>query len=145
MRASPTVQPRSPDGAICAATGHHSSTAPAGKPSNAAPMASLPSFIWTPPPNEIAFSAAYARNAVLAPLATDIAANAESACRTSPASARPRTCALSGALGGLGTTESGTATGRVMVNAARRHPASVFFQQARYFPSAPSNRVQPYE
>src|SRR3989442_11224285 len=144
MRASPTVQPRSPDGAISAATGHHSSTAPSGKPSNPAPIAWRPCVICAPPPNDIAFSAENARNACFAPLVTDSAANAESACSNSLGSARPSTCALSSPLGPGGVTESGTATGLVLAYAARRQPLAVFRQHARYLPRVPAECVQPY-
>src|ERR1044072_9563189 len=89
MRASPTVQTRSQDVAISAPSGHHSSTAPLGTPSTAAPIASRPSVICAPPPNDPASAAAYDTNAAFAPCATDSAANDESARRSSDGSARP--------------------------------------------------------
>src|SRR5437867_6610261 len=144
MRASPTVQPRSPDGAISAATGHHSSTAPAGKPSNPAPIACRPCVICVPPPNAIASSAENARNAFFAPLVTDSAANAESARNSSLGSARPRTCAPSASVGPAGAAESGTGTGLVLAYAASRHTLPVFRQHARYLPRVPPACVQPY-
>src|ERR1043166_2327700 len=108
MRASPTVQPRSPDVAISAPSGHHSSTAPLGNPSNAAPIASRPSVICAPPPNDTASAAAYDTNAAFAPCATDSAANDESARRSSDGSAPPRTKTPGTPRGAGGGNQKGT-------------------------------------
>src|ERR1041384_140620 len=144
MRASPIVQPRSPDVAISAPSGHHSSTAPLGNPSNAAPIASRPSLICAPPANDTASVAAYDTNADLAPCATDSAANAESARRSSVGSARPRTKAPGSPRRAGGENESGTATGVVRAYAMIRQPAALLRQHARYLPRPPLERVPPY-
>src|ERR1051325_1749952 len=144
MRASPTVQPRSPDVAISAPSGHHSSTAPLGNPSNAAPIASRPSVICAPPPNDTASAAAYDTNAAFAPCATDSAANDESARRSSDGSARAWTKAPGSARRAGGETESGTATGVVRAYAMTRQPAALLRQHARYLPRPALERVHPY-
>ena len=81
----------------------------------------------------IASSAANARNAAFAPFATDIAANVESALKSSRESARPRT----GGAVTLSPAVSAVVPVAILVRAyavTRHGPAGLRRQHARYFP-----------